>query len=201
MYKRYYKRIFDFIVALIGLLILAPLLIILAILVRVVLGAPIIFKQQRSGLNGKPFIIYKFRTMKDDFVEEGKPLPDEVRLTKFGKFLRKFSLDEFPEFFNVLKGNMSLVGPRPLLMDYLPLYTKEQMRRHEVRPGITGWVQVNGRNSLEWKDKFLLDVWYADHCSFILDLKILCLTLLKVVRCYGVAQVGHATMEKFTGNK
>lgn len=199
MYQRVAKRIIDILGAAIGLIFLSPLLLIIAILVRLFLGRPILFKQKRPGLHGKPFIIYKFRSMKDVFDNDGNPLPDEMRLTKFGEFLRKFSLDEFPELVNVLKGNMSLVGPRPLLMGYLPLYTKEQARRHEVKPGITGWLQVNGRNGVNWGDKFKLDVWYVDNCSFLLDLKILWLTILKVISCNGINQKGQATMEKFTG--
>ena len=164
------------------------------------MGRPIIFTQQRPGLSGKPFTIYKFRTMNDERDAQGNLLPDEQRLTRFGKFLRKTSLDELPELFNVLKGDMSLVGPRPLLMEYLPLYSAEQARRHEVKPGITGWAQINGRNTLAWEDKFNLDVWYVDHLSFWLDVKILFITLLKVFKREGISQDGQATVEKFRGN-
>lgn len=172
-----------------------------SILVRWKLGSPIIFKQQRPGLHGKPFYLYKFRTMTDERDEKGELFPDHVRLTPFGQFLRKYSLDELPQLFNVLKGDISLVGPRPLLMEYLELYTPEQARRHEVKPGITGWAQVNGRNAISWEEKFKLDVWYVDHQSFWLDLKILFLTVLKVLRSEGISQQGHVTMEKFTGMK
>lgn len=171
-----------------------------AIVVRMKLGAPILFKQKRPGLHGKPFYLYKFRTMTDERDESGKLLPDSVRLTSTGKWIRKLSLDELPQLFNVLKGELSLVGPRPLLMEYLPLYSKEQIRRHEVKPGITGWAQVNGRNAISWDDKFALDVWYVDHKSFLLDLKILFLTFIKVFKREGINQDDHVTVEKFTGN-
>jgi len=200
MYKTYFKRIFDFIISLILLILLSPFLLIIALLVRIFFCAPVLFKQKRPGLKGKPFVLYKFRTMTDSKDEHGRLLPDEQRLTKFGQFLRSTSLDELPELFNVLKGDMSLVGPRPLLMEYLPLYSKEQMRRHDVRPGITGWAQVNGRNAITWQEKFKMDVWYVDHLSLILDLKILTLTLLKVTQREAINQPGRATMEKFTGN-
>ncbi len=200
MYKIYFKRIFDFIISLILLILLSPFLLVIALLVRIFLGAPVLFKQKRPGLKGKPFVLYKFRTMTNAKDEQGHLLPDEQRLTKFGQFLRSTSLDELPELFNVLKGDMSLVGPRPLLMEYLPLYSKEQMRRHDVRPGITGWAQVNGRNAITWQEKFKMDVWYVDHLSLVLDLKILTLTLLKVTRREAINQPGRATMEKFTGN-
>jgi sugar transferase EpsL len=200
-YQRYIKRIVDVILAAIILLILLPYLLFIAIIVRYFLGTPVLFKQERAGLCGKPFIIYKFRTMKDVFDANGKLLSDKYRLTWFGKLLRKFSLDEFPQLLNVIKGDMSLVGPRPLLMEYLPRYTAEQVRRHDVLPGITGWAQINGRNALQWEEKFKLDVWYVDNCSFWLDIKILWLTMFKVVRCDGICQPGQATVEKFTGNK
>jgi sugar transferase EpsL len=172
-----------------------------AILVRFKLGSPIFFKQQRPGLNGKPFYLYKFRTMIEELDENGEPLPDHLRLTPIGQFLRKYSLDELPQLFNVLKGDISLVGPRPLLMEYLKLYTPEQARRHEVKPGITGWAQVNGRNAITWEEKFELDVWYVDNRSFWLDLKILFLTVIKVFKSEGINQDGHVTMGKFTGTK
>lgn len=193
------KRMFDFIVSLILFICLSPITIIVAIGVRVKLGAPVIFKQQRPGLHGKPFYLYKFRTMTDAKDKDGILLSDQIRLTPFGKFLRSFSLDELPQLINVLKGDISLVGPRPLLMEYLPLYTKEQSRRHDVRPGITGWAQVNGRNAISWEEKFKLDVWYVDHCTFLLDLKILVLTVIKVFISEGINQPGEATMKSFTG--
>lgn len=194
------KRAFDLLVAILALLLLAPLLLVLVLLVRINLGSPILFRQQRAGLHGKPLLIYKFRTMTETRDAEGNLLPDEARLTRFGKFLRATSLDELPELLNVLKGEMSLVGPRPLLLKYLGRYSPEQMRRHEVRPGITGWAQVNGRNALTWGQKFSLDVWYVDHQSFHLDLKILTLTAYKLVRREGINQPGQATAEEFTGS-
>lgn len=193
------KRLFDLVVAISGLFVLWPVLLLLALLVRIKLGLPVLFRQQRPGLNGRPFHILKFRTMTDARDENGELLPDADRLPPFGHFLRRFSLDELPQLFNVLKGDISIVGPRPLLMEYLPLYNEFQMRRHEVRPGITGWAQVNGRNAISWEEKFEYDVWYADHRSLLLDLKILWMTLLKVVCSEGVAQSGHVTMEKFRG--
>ena len=194
------KRIFDFCFSLLLLIITSPIILVTAIVVRMKLGSPVIFKQQRPGLYGKPFYIYKFRTMTDERDENGNLLPDEVRLTTTGKVIRKLSLDELPQLFNVLKGEMSFIGPRPLLMKYLPLYTKEQARRHEVRPGITGWAQVNGRNAISWEEKFKLDVWYVDHQSVYLDLKIIFLTILKVFKTEGINQQGQATMEEFKGN-
>ncbi len=193
------KRCFDFIVALIALVLLSVFIIITAIFVRFKLGSPVIFTQQRPGLHGKPFNVYKFRTMTDERNEKGELLPDHVRLTKVGKFIRKLSLDELPQLFNVLKGDISLVGPRPLLMEYLPLYTPEQARRHDVRPGITGCAQVNGRNAISWEEKFKLDVWYVENRSFWLDFKILFQTVLKVFKSEGINQDGQATMEKFKG--
>jgi sugar transferase EpsL len=172
-----------------------------AILVRYKLGSPVLFKQQRPGLHGKPFYLYKFRTMTEERDENGELLPDHLRLTPFGQFLRKYSLDELPQLFNVLKGDISLVGPRPLLMEYLELYTPEQARRHEVKPGITGWAQVNGRNAISWEEKFKLDVWYVDNRSFWLDLRILFLTVIKVFKLEGINHAGHVTMKKFTGTK
>lgn len=193
------KRIFDISASIVGLLILCPILIIVAVLIRLKLGSPIIFKQQRPGLGGKPFFLYKFRTMTDEKDEFGNLLPDPIRITSFGRFLRKCSFDEFPQLLNVIKGDISLVGPRPLLMEYLSLYTEEQKKRHEVRPGITGWAQVNGRNAITWEEKFKLDVWYVNNQSFFLDLKILFLTAYKVMKSEGINQTGNATVEQFKG--
>lgn len=195
------KRLFDFSCSLIGLIILSPLLLITALLIRVKLGSPILFRQMRPGLYGRPFFVYKFRTMTDERDENGNLQPDEVRLTPFGQWLRKFSIDELPQLFNVLKGDLSLVGPRPLLMEYLELYSPEQERRHEVRPGITGWAQVNGRNTISWEEKFKLDVWYVNHQSFFLDIKIILLTVYKVFKREGISQQGHVTIEKYSGQK
>jgi lipopolysaccharide/colanic/teichoic acid biosynthesis glycosyltransferase len=178
----------------------APLLLLLFLLVRLRLGSPVLFVQVRPGLHGTPFRIYKFRTMRDATDASGRPLPDKDRLTPFGAWLRSTSLDELPELINVLRGDMSLVGPRPLLMDYLPLYSPEQRRRHEVRPGITGWAQVNGRNALSWQQKFELDVWYVDHRSLLLDLRILALTVASVLRRENISASGEATMPRFTGS-
>lgn len=194
------KRLFDFIVAGSGLLVFSPLMLIIAAFVRVKLGPPVLFKQLRPGIRGNPFYIYKFRTMTYEKNSKGELLPDAERLTSFGKFLRRFSLDELPQFINVLKGDLSLVGPRPLLMEYLPLYNSHQARRHEVKPGITGWAQVNGRNAITWDDKFDMDVWYVDNRSFWLDIKIMFLTLFKMIRSEGISQPGHATMEEFKGS-
>ena len=193
------KRLFDILVATVLLLLLWPLLLLLTVLVRRHLGAPALFRQQRPGWHGRPFTMIKFRTMRDALDPHGQPLPDAERLTRFGLWLRATSLDELPELFNVLRGDMSLVGPRPLLMEYLPLYTATQARRHEARPGITGWAQINGRNSLDWAEKFQLDVWYVDHQSLRLDLLILWRTLAQVWRRDGISQEGHATMDKFKG--
>lgn len=193
------KRTFDFANALILVTLLSPLILATAIAVAGSMGTPVLFRQLRPGLHGRPFEVLKFRTMAEAVGTDGQPLPDEVRLTKLGAFLRRFSLDELPQLFNVLKGDMSLVGPRPLLMEYLPLYNAEQMRRHEVRPGITGWTQVNGRNALSWEDKFALDVWYVDHRSFWLDMKILAMTAGRVFSGSGVSKEGFATTEKFRG--
>ncbi|SFI29245.1 MULTISPECIES: sugar transferase [unclassified Bacillus (in: firmicutes)] len=195
------KRIFDLLISLFLLLCLSSVIVVVAVLVRLKLGSPIIFKQQRPGLHGKPFYLYKFRTMTDERDNQGKSLPDQVRLTTFGKFLRKCSLDELPQLINVVKGDISLVGPRPLLMEYLPLYSSEQAKRHDVKPGITGWAQVNGRNAITWEEKFKLDVWYVNNQSFLIDMKILFLTLIKVFKSEGVNQDGHVTMERFTGIK
>ena len=195
------KRVFDLVAASLGLLILSPVLLLIAILVRLLLGAPIIFAQQRPGYKGLPFNLYKFRTMTDSRDSAGRLLPDSLRITTFGRLLRALSLDELPELFNVLRGDMSLVGPRPLLMDYLPLYSPEQARRHDIVPGLTGWAQVNGRISLDWPARFALDTWYVDHWSFWLDIRILLMTIWKVVSREGISQPGQATTEYFTGNK
>ena len=193
------KRVLEFFIALIGLILASPILLIVAILVKTKLGSPILFRQQRVGLNGEIFEMVKFRTMKDVTDSEGNPLPDEERLTKFGQLLRKTSLDELPELWNVLKGDMSLVGPRPLLVEYLPLYSEEQMKRHHVRPGITGYAQVNGRNNISWTKKFELDVYYVENFSLWLDVKILFQTVAKVLGQADINQEGNVTMEKFNG--
>lgn len=195
------KRLFDVVVAALTLLLLALPLVALASLVQRKLGSPVLFTQVRPGLHGKPFRMVKFRTMTDARDASGALLPDAQRLTPFGRFLRSSSLDELPELWNVLHGEMSLVGPRPLLMEYLPLYTPEQARRHEVRPGITGWAQVNGRNAISWADKFALDVWYVDHRSLWLDVRILWLTVRKVLVRDGISADGEATMPRFEGDK
>jgi lipopolysaccharide/colanic/teichoic acid biosynthesis glycosyltransferase len=194
------KRLFDLTAALFGLILLSPLIFVLILLIRQKLGSPIFFTQTRPSLHGKPFKMIKFRTMTDARDADGNLLPDNIRLTAFGRFLRSTSLDELPELWNVLKGDMSLVGPRPLLMEYLSLYTPEQARRHESRPGITGWAQINGRNAISWEEKFKLDVWYIDNQTFWLDLKILALTLKKVFVREGISATGEATMPKFTGS-
>lgn len=195
------KRTFDLLAAVLLLLISSPVMLILAVLVRLLHGAPVFFGQQRPGYKGKPFLIYKFRSMTAARGPDGSLLPDEARLTRFGRFLRASSLDELPEFFNVLRGEMSLVGPRPLLMQYLQRYSPEQARRHDVLPGITGWAQVNGRNALNWDEKFRLDVWYVDHWSFWLDIKILIMTIWKALKREGISQPGHATAEEFMGDQ
>lgn len=195
------KRLFDFLVSLLVLLVFSPVIVLSALLVGLKLGSPVLFRQVRPGKNGKSFQMMKFRSMLDAVGENGKPLLDDERLTQFGKFLRASSLDELPGLWNVLKGDMSLVGPRPLLVEYLPLYSHEQARRHEVRPGITGWAQVNGRNSISWEEKFQLDVWYVENQSFWLDIKILFLTVKKVFVREGINQDGQATMERFAGSK
>lgn len=199
MYRRSFKRVFDICVASVALVILSPLFLIIMAMVWFSLGTPVIFRQLRPGLHGKPFTLLKFRSMRDLRDAEGNLLPDSARLTRLGRFLRISSLDELPELINVIRGEMSLVGPRPLLMEYLDRYTPEQMRRHEVRPGITGWAQVNGRNAIGWEQKFALDVWYVDHLSFWLDLRILALTVWRVVQCKGVNQHGYATVALFQG--
>lgn len=193
------KRLFDIVASGCALILLAPVIAVVAWQVRCQLGSPVLFCQVRPGLKGKPFEMIKFRTMRDAVDESGNPLPDSERMTPFGSFLRSSSLDELPELWNVLKGDMSLVGPRPLLMEYLPLYSPEQYRRHELRPGVTGWAQINGRNALSWADKFKLDVWYVDNQSFWLDLKIIFLTVKKVLVRDGINADGEATMAKFTG--
>lgn len=193
------KRLFDLSVSALALLVLALPLLVLIWLVRRKLGSPVFFRQVRPGLNGLPFEMVKFRTMTDERGSDGQLLPDAVRLTSFGRFLRSTSLDELPELWNVLKGEMSLVGPRPLLMEYLPLYSPEQARRHDVRPGVTGWAQVNGRNAISWEEKFELDVWYVDHQSLWLDFKILWLTVKKVLVREGISAAGDATMPIFKG--
>ena len=194
------KRFIDIVSSVLGLLILSPVLILVFLLVRLKLGSPVFFTHERPGLYGKPFKMIKFRSMVDAFDKVGNPLPDAERLTPFGESLRKFSLDELPELWNVLIGNMSLVGPRPLLMEYLPLYSAEQAQRHNAKPGITGWAQVNGRNAISWDEKFELDVWYIENQSFWLDIKILFLTLYTVLKKEGISQDGHVTMEKFSGS-
>lgn len=192
-----FKRIFDFSASLGGLIILSPVFLCIAVLVRRKLGSPVLFRQERPGRNGRIFTMYKFRTMTDEKDYKGILLPDEDRLPPFGRFLRSTSLDELPELINVLKGDMSLVGPRPLLVRYLERYSPFQARRHEVRPGITGWAQVNGRNAISWEEKFSLDVWYVDNISFLLDMKIILMTLVKIVKREGISQKGQATMEEF----
>ena len=195
------RRLFDIFGTIFCLILLSPIISMIIVAIRIKLGFPIIFEQHRPGLNGKIFKFYKFRTMTDDRDSDGKLLPDKDRITPLGNFLRKSSLDELPSLFNVLRGDMSLVGPRPLLVEYLDHYTPEQARRHEVRPGITGWAQVNGRNAISWAEKFKLDVWYVDNQSLWLDIKILFITIWKVLKGEGINQKGHVTMEKFQGSK
>ena len=194
------KKIFDLLLIFLSLPLILPIYLLTMLLVLTQLNFPILFRQPRTGLNGKIFNIYKFRTMTNECDKDGILLPDELRLTKFGKFLRSTSLDELPSLWNVLKSDMSLVGPRPLLLEYLPLYSTQQARRHEVKPGITGWAQVNGRNAITWGEKFDLDVWYVDNQSIWLDIKILWLTVKKVIMRDGINQVGQSTMENFKGN-
>jgi lipopolysaccharide/colanic/teichoic acid biosynthesis glycosyltransferase len=193
------KRAIDIFASLLALLLLSPVVLVVALLVRVKLGSPIYFRQQRPGWHGKPFLLVKFRTMTDAVDGDGKPLPDSERLTSFGKFLRSTSLDELPELWNVLKGDMSLVGPRPLLMQYLPLYTPRQRRRHDVRPGLTGWAQINGRNALTWPEKFAYDLWYVDNQNLWLDLKIMAFTVRQIFVPHGISADGEATMPFFKG--
>lgn len=195
------KRLFDFLVSFIMIICLCWLFVIVGMLIKMKLGSPIVFTQPRPGKNGKVFNVYKFRSMTDERDDHGELLPDEIRLTKFGQLLRKLSLDELPQLFNVLKGDMSFVGPRPLLVEYLPLYNARQARRHDVRPGITGWAQVNGRNAISWEQKFEYDVWYVENQSLLLDVKILFLTVKKVFISEGISAEGQATMTKFTGTK
>ncbi|MBX4160209.1 sugar transferase [Priestia megaterium] len=201
VYKRYIKRLIDIILSLLAIIFLSLLFLTVAFLVRVKLGSPVLFKQKRPGMNEKIFLMYKFRTMTDERDEDGELLPDDVRLTKFGKFLRSTSLDELPELFNILKGDMSLVGPRPLLVQYLPLYNEYQKRRHEVRPGLSGLAQVNGRNAISWEDKFNLDVKYVGNISLLLDIKIIFLTIKKVFIREGINSETAATVEVFEGNR
>ena len=194
------KRLVDIAVTLVAAIVLVPLGLIIAALIRIKLGRPVLFTQMRPGLHGRPFRLIKFRTMTDACGADGGLLPDEERLTKFGRGLRRTSLDEMPEFWNVLRGDMSLVGPRPLLMDYLDKYSPEQARRHDVKPGLTGWAQVNGRNAINWEERFALDVWYVDHQSFWLDVRIMLRTIWQVLSGAGIAAPGHATMPPFTGS-
>jgi len=199
--KEKVKRAVDVVFSIIALVISLPIICLISVLIYLTMGRPIFFKQVRPGLYGKPFVLYKFRTMLDLRDQTGKMLPDERRLTSFGRWLRSTSLDELPVLFNVLKGDMSLVGPRPLLMEYLDRYTPEQARRHEVKPGITGWAQINGRNAISWEKKFDLDVWYVDNWNFLLDFKIIFLTILKVLKHDGISADGHATMPEFKGSR
>ena len=198
-YENYVKRTVDFLLSLVSIIILSPVLLILAVVVRIKMGSPIVFSQSRPGINGKIFKMYKFRTMTNEKDENGNLLPDEMRLNKFGSFLRSTSLDELPELFNILKGDMAIVGPRPLLVEYLPLYTRKQARRHEVRPGMTGYAQVNGRNELSWEKKFELDVEYVDNVTFVNDLRIIFKTVKTVLKREGISSETSKTMEKFTG--
>lgn len=195
------KRLLDILAATLGLLLLAPVLAVVAYMIRKRLGSPVLFRQVRPGLGGKPFELIKFRTMRDALDPDGNPLPDAQRMTSFGTFLRATSLDELPELWNVLRGDMSLVGPRPLLMEYLPLYDAEQLRRHEVRPGVTGWAQINGRNALSWEARFKLDVWYVDNQSLWLDIKTILITVKKVLVRDGISGDGEVTMSKFKGTR
>ncbi len=201
MYKKVIKRILDIVLSLIALVIALIPMLVVALLVRTKLGSPVLFTQERPGKDGKIFKLYKFRTMKDAVDAAGNPLPDEERLTPFGKKLRATSLDELPEFINILKGEMSLIGPRPLLVRYLPRYNEKQRRRHDVRPGLTGWAQVNGRNAISWEEKFELDVWYVDHVSFLLDCKIVWMTIRAIIGHTGISSATSATMEEFMGSE
>jgi lipopolysaccharide/colanic/teichoic acid biosynthesis glycosyltransferase len=195
------KRAFDIVASASALIAIFPLMLAIGFLLRCTIGSPILWRQTRPGLGGKPFLILKFRTMSNETDAHGSLLPDALRLGRIGRFLRRTSLDELPELINVLRGEMSLVGPRPLLMEYLDRYTSHQFRRHEVKPGITGWAQINGRNEITWEQKFALDVWYVENVSFFLDLKILCVTAWKVLRCEGISQPGQATMSEFMGSR
>lgn len=200
-YEKYMKRFFDFVLSCIAIIFLSPVMLITALLVRIKLGSPIIFKQERPGKNEKIFSMYKFRTMTDERDEEGNLLPDEIRLTRFGKLLRSTSLDELPELFNILKGDMSIIGPRPLLVEYLPRYNEEQRHRHDVRPGLSGLAQVNGRNAISWEEKFQYDVQYVRNISFVGDCRIILQTIKNVIKRDGISAEGSATMEKFQGTK
>jgi sugar transferase EpsL len=195
------KRIFDLVATLLAFLVLSPVILLIAILVSIFIGTPILFRQLRPGFKTHPFYIYKFRTMTNARDHDGNLLPDSARLTRLGRFLRSLSLDELPELYNILRGDMSLVGPRPLIIEYLPLYSPEQIRRHDVYPGLTGWAQINGRNAIDWQTRFALDLWYVDHRSFWLDIRIILITIWKVIKRENVNQPGHATIEYFTGNK
>ncbi len=195
------KRVLDFVTAAVALVVLAPMMGIVAALIRAAMGSPVVFRQQRPGMKCKPFTLFKFRTMQEPLGPDGKPLPDEQRLTRLGRVLRRLSVDELPQLFNVLRGDLSLVGPRPLLMQYIERYTLEQMRRHEVKPGITGWAQVNGRNAVTWEERFRLDLWYVDNWSLILDLKILLLTLALVVKGEGIGHEGYESMPEYMGSR
>ncbi|MDM8157572.1 sugar transferase [Amedibacillus dolichus] len=201
MYRCFFKRFFDFLLSLIAIILLSPVFLIVALLVRTKLGSPILFCQERPGKDEKIFKMYKFRSMSDERDENGQLMPDEVRLTSFGKKLRSTSLDELPELFNILKGDMSIVGPRPLLVKYLPLYSAEQRKRHDVRPGLTGWAQANGRNAISWEEKFKYDVEYTEKYSFFMDLKIIFMTVRSVLRHEGISSETAATMEEFLGNE
>jgi len=201
IYKRFFKRPMDFILSLCAIIVLAPVLLVAAVLVRVKLGSPVLFKQKRPGLNEKIFTLYKFRTMKVETVCDGKPLSDMERMTRVGSLLRKTSIDELPQLFNIIRGEMSFIGPRPLLVQYLEYYSPEQMRRHEVTPGISGWAQVNGRNAISWEEKFELDVWYVDHISFIVDLKIFRLTIYNVINRRDINNSQGDTMPDFKGER
>lgn len=200
MYRKYLKRLFDFLLSLIAFIILIPIMLLISIIVCVKLGRPIIFKQKRPGKNEKIFTLYKFRTMTDEKDKDGNLLPDDERITKFGKFLRSTSLDELPELINIIKGDMSIVGPRPLLIEYLPLYNKEQKKRHNVRPGLTGLAQVNGRNNLDWEERFKEDVYYVENLSLIMDIKIILKTIIKVIKREDISEEETATARKFTGS-
>lgn len=200
-YEKYMKRLLDILLSALGLIVLSPVLLVTAVLVRIKLGSPVLFRQSRPGRNGKIFTLCKFRTMTDRRDEKGGLLPDEARLTGFGRLLRSTSLDELPELWNILKGDMSIVGPRPLLVKYLPLYTPEQMHRHDVRPGLTGWAQVHGRNAVSWEEKFRLDLWYVENLSFFVDVKTVLLTVRNVLRREGISSGSAATMEEFTGSE
>lgn len=195
------KNVMDVFISLTLLTLLSPIIVLVAVMIRISIGSPILFKQQRPGLHGRPFNLYKFRTMVNGLDNHGNALADEVRLTPLGRFLRKYSLDELPQLINVVKGTMSLVGPRPLLMEYLPYYNQEQLLRHTVKPGITGWAQVNGRNAITWEEKFTLDIWYVNNRNILLDCKILRRTILKVLKKEGINHQGTVTMEKFNGNQ